>query len=387
MKTLLWIGDAACDSGFAKCTHETLKTLSQYFQVIVLGLNHRGDPHEFLYKIYPARNGGDYLGVGRVVELCGKHKPDVVVIQNDPWNIPAYVKQFDRLLHRPLIVGAIAIDGMNTNGKNLNGLDHAIFWTEFGRKEAITGGFTKTSGVIPLGVDLEVFKEGDKLAARKALGIDPVPDDAFIVLNVGRNQPRKRLDLTVEYFATWIHKYRVNDAYLYLHVCPTGDVGVNLDQLCGYYGLQGRVVLASPGVYHGATEAEVVQTIQAADVRVSTSAAEGWDLPSMEAMACGVPCLLPNHSAYSDWAKDAAHLVPCSGRIVSWGGPNVIGQIPDKTEFVTALNAMYQSPRIRGAFAMRGLNRVREPEYRWSAIGERFKEEIDKVLSCPPARS
>src|SRR5580765_6972456 len=92
MRRLLWIGDAACASGFARCTHYTLDALRQSWDIVVLGLNYMGDPHDYPYKIYPCFSGGDLFGIGRIPELVQKYRPEVVVIQNDPWNIPQYMK-------------------------------------------------------------------------------------------------------------------------------------------------------------------------------------------------------------------------------------------------------------------------------------------------------
>jgi hypothetical protein len=69
---------------------------------------------------------------------------------------------------------------------------------------------------------------------------------------------------------------------LYLHVCPTGDVGYAIDQLAKYYNLKGRVILVQPGVYHGSSEDEMVLTYRAATVGISTTQGEGWGLTTME---------------------------------------------------------------------------------------------------------
>jgi D-inositol-3-phosphate glycosyltransferase len=99
---------------------------------------------------------------------------------------------------------------------------------------------------------------------------------------------------------------------LYLHVCPTGDVGYGIDQLAKYYNLKGRVILAQPGVYHGSTDDEMALTYRAANVGISTTQGEGWGLTTMEGMACGLPQIVPDWSALGEWAAPAAYLVPCS---------------------------------------------------------------------------
>lgn len=377
---VLWVGDACCDSGFSKSTHNTLPGFIRAgWEVAVVGLNHRGDPHDYPYKIYPAMvPGSDMFGVRRLCEIVGKEKPDVVVFQNDPWNIPAYVAQIDRLKKRPYLVGAIAVDGKNCRGRDLNGLDHAIFWTRFAQNEAIDGGYTKDSSVIPLGVDLDVYSPGDRHDARVQLGVfEAVPamtDDSEVFLNINRNQPRKRLDLTIEAFAEYYHVTN-RDAYLYLHVCPTGDLGYGIDQLTKYYGLKGRVILAEPGVYHGSTDQEVVLTYRAANVGMTTTQGEGWGLTTMEGMACGIPQIVPDWSALGEWAKDAAYLVPCESRCVTPNKVNVVGAVPGVSDVVAAMQAV-TNPDVAGACRRAGLALVAQPQYRWNNIADAFAEAV-----------
>jgi D-inositol-3-phosphate glycosyltransferase len=377
---VLWIGDAACDSGFAKATHYTLDGFVKAgHEIEVLGLNYRGDKHPYPYHISPAWAGGDLFGVKRVHHVMERFPADVVVIQNDPWNIPRYVEKFDQLVRRPFLVGAIAVDGLNCMGHALNGLDHVIFWTKFAQDEAIRGGLTKPSSVITLGVDLDVYQPYDRQRARRQLLPDhPQMHDGFWVINVNRNQPRKRLDLTIQYFAEWMHSYKIKDAYLYLHVCPTGDVGIDCDQLAGYYGLKGHMILSEPDAYKGASELGMARTYQAADAYLSTTHGEGMGLTTLEAMACGLPCVVPNWSALGDWAW-AANLVPCTGRTTMWGGPNVIGGVPDKDATIRALHDIYESQDTRGVMREQGILLANDPKFRWWTIAAEFEQVVRRA--------
>ncbi len=230
-RKMLWIGDAGCPSGFARCTHEILRSLDYRedpggsWDVTVLGINFRGDPGErkkYPYDMWPASvNGSDIFGISRLGDVLPRVGPDLIVLQNDPWNIPRYA---NNLKHYNL-VGALAVDGENCRGSDLNALSMAIFWTEFAAKQAALGGYRGPAAVIPLGVDLQGYKPQDRQVARKKVfGKDyPRFKDSFIVGNVNRNQPRKRLDLSIAYFAEWVRTRRISDANLYLHVAPTGD--------------------------------------------------------------------------------------------------------------------------------------------------------------------
>lgn len=386
-KKLLWIGDAACDSGFDRCTRETLRWFpSEEYEITVLGLNYRGDPYDetlYPYKIYPAArpfSGEDAFGVKRTLDVTLKVKPDVVVIQQDPWNFPAYVQKLDLLQVRPAVVGIAAVDGKNCRGKDLNGLDHVIFWTQFGESEAKKGGFLKQSTVIGLGVDRMVYNTGDKMAARERLGIPEQYRDGFIYLNVNRNQPRKRLDLSMEYFAEFFHGCDARDAYLYMHVCPTGDLGYDCDQLTAYYGLRKHVMLAEPGVFKGATEEELADTYRAADVQISTTQGEGWGLTTMEGMACGLPQVFPRWSALGEWAAPAGLAIPCSTTAITPGRVNSVGGIADKAPFASALYDLYSDAKLRDHYRVAALTLADQPKYRWSIISDQVRAVLDQTL-------
>lgn len=377
MKKLLWIGDAGVPSGFANATHNIIETLLFHFHVTVLGLNYRGDPHQYPYPIYAAAVGGDAFGVGRMVWMCDLIKPDVIVVQNDGWNIPHYLKQLHRFKEYkdvPLVAVA-AVDGKNFQKEWLDGVAHAIFWTEFAREEARLGGYTGPATVIPLGINTEVFKPMNKAAARAHLPAEL--RDAFIVGNVNRNQPRKRWDLLIKYFAQWITEKKIRDAYLYLHTAPTGDTGVDVKQLAAYYGVVDRLAVVTPETWYGLSEEAMVQTYNCFDVNASTTQGEGFGLTTLESMACGVSQILPDWSALGDWAKGAAWMIPCTSTAIGPPYVNVIGGIADEKAFIQALQQTYANDRTQEVNAKAAYERSQEPRFNWATIGQQYVEAMD----------
>lgn len=377
MKKLLWIGDAGCPSGFARVTHETLNVLHHHFDVTVMGINYRGDPYNYPYPIYAAGAEGDGNGINRLIWMCDLVKPDVIVIQQDPWNLPAYV---ERLRHfkeyaKVPVVASVPIDGKNVNGKWLDGISLAIFWTQFGLNEARMGGYRGPATVIPLGVDLDMYYPIDKYEARSRR-LPKELDDAFIVGSVNRNQSRKRWDLTVKYFVEWVTSHNIDDAYLYLHTAPTGDTGIDVKQLMKYYGLYKRLALLEPPVWYGVPEHEMRDTYNCFDVFVSTTQGEGFGLTALEAMACGVPCILPDWSALGDWAKDSAQLIPCTSTLIGPPFVNILGGIADERLFVEALHSTYVNVQQRKENSICAFACARQPQFRWEAIGNAFLDAI-----------
>lgn len=379
-RKLLWVGDAGCPSGFARSTHEILEGARHKFDVTVLGINYRGDPHDYPYPIYAAAPGGDTYGIGRLIWMCDKVKPDLIVIQQDPWNFKPYMnllKQFPEHADIP-VVGVVAVDGKNCRGDELNDLELGVFWTKYGQSEARRGGFTGRSVVIPLGVDVDLYHPKDQLDARSRK-LPRELDDVFIVGNVNRNQSRKRLDLSMRYFAEWTRHNRITDAYLYLHIAPTGDSGIDALQLARYYGIADRLALAQPAVWYGDTDEQMVDTYNCFDVQISTTQGEGFGLTTFEGMACGIPQIVPDWSALGELCKGAALLVPCTSTATTAPFVNTIGGVADEAQFITALDSLYRSKFERETLGARGRARVHEERFRWANIATEVTSALETV--------
>lgn len=387
-RRLLWIGDAGVSTGFARCTHEILPAVREHFDVHVLALGYDGDPHpaQGQFPIYRAASGGDGLGIARTAELIAKIGPAVCVIQNDPWNFPHYLA---RTGTTP-VVGIVAVDGKNCRGTQLNGLQHAIFWTRFGEEQARLGGYSGESTVVPLGVDLAIYRPLDKAAVREKMNMPNIlkqrglPEDTFIVGVVGRNQQRKRLDLTLEYFSHWINEFDVPDAALWIQQAPTGERAYDLEQLARYYKIIDRMILtATSKDQQGVPEEVLVRVYNVFDAMVTTTQGEGWGLPQMEGMACGIPQVVPRWAALEEWATAAAR-VACSTTAATPAGVNVIGGIADRADFCAALDRIYRSKELRSKMTAEGLGLVRRQEYRWPEIGTATSDAIRRALNSTP---
>lgn len=383
---LLWVGDAGCPSGFARATHGVLDTLRHSFDVTVLGINYRGDPHDYPYPIFAAAPGGDFMGIGRMVWMCDYIKPDVIIIQNDGWNIPEYVervRKFKEFNHIP-IVAVVAVDGKNFDRRWLDGLAHVIFWTKFAQDEAKRAGFRGPSTVIPLGVDTSIYFPQSKRQARKDRGIEAAAD-SFIIGNVNRNQPRKRWDLLIRYFAEWALSGPILDAYLFLHTAPTGDTSIRVRELAAYYGVIERLILVEPPTWYGVEDKMLATTYNCFDVNLSTTQGEGFGLTTLEAMACGVPCVLPKWSALGDWATEGALMVPCPTTAIGPPYVNVIGGVADQAATVAALDRLYRDRALLKEQGERALALAQQLRFQWKSVGERYDEVLSSVLNTVPA--
>ncbi|HEX4979744.1 MAG TPA: glycosyltransferase [Acidimicrobiales bacterium] len=137
--------------------------------------------------------------------------------------------------------------------------------------------------IVPLGVDHAFFAPGDRRQARRAIGF---PEDARLLLAVGRIQPLKGLDVAVKAFAELAPSR--SDAALAVVGGPSGPHGEGelrrLKGLAADFGVEDRVRFVPPQRH------ELLSTFyRAADVCLVPSRSESFGLVALEAAACGTP--------------------------------------------------------------------------------------------------
>lgn len=322
-------------------------------------------------------------GMDRFPHLCAEFMPDAVVINNDPWNVARFLDHAPKGLP---IIAYMPVDGANMDpevAQRLNQLAAAVWYTDFGYREAVAAGFRGARHVVPHGIDSDHFVSLPQGFGRAQVGLS-VPEGAFIVGNVNRNQPRKRLDLTIQAFAAWLKKSKAADAYLLLH-CAKKDSGWNLTQLASYYGIADRLILTGSDEMHQMPDASLLPAIYASlDVQITTTLGEGWGLTTMEGMACGVPQIVPDWAALSEWTGPAVK-VPCSQEFVH-PEINTIGAIPDQRALVAALDQLYRNPNRRRALGQKCRDHVRREGFQWSAVSADLQTVLLQALRSSESR-
>jgi D-inositol-3-phosphate glycosyltransferase len=374
---LLWIGDALVPTGFATVTHAVLNHLRRDWDVVVSGINYNGAAHNLPYHVMPAWQGGDMWGMNRFTHLCAEFDPAAVIINNDWWNVAKFAMMAPKGVP---VVGYMPVDGGNLDPADmqaLNRLHAAVWYTNYGHREAVKTGFKGARHVIPHGIDTTLFQPMNRDEARRLLDLN-VPKNAFIIGNLNRNQPRKRLDLTIQIFADWIKRNSVSNAFLLLH-CAQKDTGWNLRRVAAFHGVADRLLLTGSDDIRELQGTHHLNLIyNSLDVQMSTTLGEGWGLTTMEGMACGIPQIVPDSSALAEWAV-AAVKVPCS-RVLMNPEINTTGALVDHEPFVIALQSLYQNGTQRRRLAARGLALVRANQFRWSAVAKRFSSILSSTL-------
>ena len=386
---LLWCGDIAAKTGFARVTENVLPYLSKKFNIVVLANNWWGDPNPLQkkYKMYPSSNRFQTapFGENRIREIVQAETPDVVFTINDMWIINEQYKQI-KDFHKKKKFKFIGYAPMDSYGwigcldETANDWDGIISYTQFGAYEFIQGGITKPIAVIPHGVTPGQFYPIDKKEARKELGLD---ENLFIVFNGNRNQFRKRIDITIAAFA----KFAVDkpNTKLYLHMGKK-DQGWDIMQLFeremkrNKLDANNRIILTSDCDGPPSVELETLNTIyNAADVGVNTCKGEGWGLVSFEQAACKVAQIVPGHTSCKEIFEGYGQLIKCNHIDTDTNYGREM-PCPSTEHLVEILNDLYKNPKKLEATAELCYERVLEKQFTWETIGSQFAGVFEDVI-------
>lgn len=389
---LLWVGDIAATTGFARVTHNVIERLENQYEIVVLGCNWHGDPTPMQerFKMYPASNRFQQapFGEGRIREIIEIEKPDVVLTINDCWIINTQYAQIVDLHKegRFKFVGYMPMDSYNWIGglgDTANNWDAIISYTEFGAYEFIKGGIQKPIVVIPHGVTAGQFKPGDKAKARKELGLK---EDSFIVFNGNRNQFRKRIDITISAFAEFAKDKP--DAQLYLHM-GTKDQGWDVLPLftreMQKRGLDpnGRLIMSEDCFGPPQLTVERLELIyQAVDVGVNTCKGEGWGLVNFEHAACRVAQVVPDHTSCKEIFEGYGRLIRCDHIDVDVNFAREM-PCPSDVHLAEILTELYEDREKLNAVAELCYIRVTDDQFNWDTVAAQFDGVFQEVLNPP----
>jgi len=135
-------------------------------------------------------------------------------------------------------------------------------------------------GIVPCGVNLDLFQPEQKQAARKHLGLDP---DDIILLNVGRFEPLKGIDRLLQALT----HLRDHGRLRLVIVGGDGDKAPEsqfLRQKAINLGIENKVMFAGR-----VDQKHLPPYYSSADVLVISSHYESFGLVGLEALACGRP--------------------------------------------------------------------------------------------------
>jgi len=213
-------------------------------------------------------------------------------------------------------------------------------------------GLNNDISVIPSGISLKQhqgrFTKNERSEKRLALGI---PDDAIVLINLGRLGTEKNLDELIKYFPSVLER---NANFMFM-IVGDGPAREGLEKLASELGVKDKIIFTGM-----VAPAEVHDYYQLGDIFVSASTSETQGLTYIEAAANGLPLLCRADPCLDDVLKDGEngyrytcieefleHIDAIANdhewRISAGKRSEEIAMAFDKSTFGTAMEKLYES--------------------------------------------
>ena len=265
----------------------------------------------------PLQQGFGYQGL---LETIRKKNPHIVMIYNDMAVVTRFLEEIRKVATPRSFKVWIYCDQVYENQHQamidiLNRDSDRVFtFTTFWKKHLKEQGVTRPISVLGHGFDSKLFFTVPRDLARKSLKL---PENAFVIMSLNRNQPRKRYDIMIMAFVELLQKNPEKQLIL-LCICDKGErggwwlfevfvrelkkIGLPIEQ----YG--NRLMVSSQDMVFKDEDVNVLYNV--ADLGISTADGEGWGLCTFEQMGIGIPQVVPDIGGYKEYcSKDNSGLV------------------------------------------------------------------------------
>lgn len=119
-----------------------------------------------------------------------------------------------------------------------------------------------------------------------------------------------------------------------------------------------------------------------ADVFWKPCASEGWGLTLHEAMACGIPSIVPRSSALAEWPKGAVEYVDVLEDMpfVNFNQVNTIMDTPSLDSFVEKAELLYNDAEYRKNLGYAAFKKATQTQFKWDVIAVQFEAVFNTVI-------
>jgi glycosyltransferase involved in cell wall biosynthesis len=253
------------------------------------------------------------FGYQQLPDFIRRKEPNVVMIYNDLSVVARFLEEIRKSgIPRNFKIWVYCDQVYNTQLQPyldiLNRDADLVFTFTSGWKKCLKEqGITRPMDVITHGFDKEKFFPIPRELARKQMNL---PMERFVILNLNRNQPRKRYDILIMAFVELIVKYPTKPIYLFC-VCDKGEKG-GWD-LFGTYKRElmlrkvpiemyaDRLMISSVDMTF--RDEDINMFYNAANIGINTADGEGWGLCNFEQMGVGVPQVVPDIGGFREFCN------------------------------------------------------------------------------------
>ncbi len=323
---------------------------------------------------------GHGFGFNEVTEFVTINKPDVCIIYNDMVVVSAIIDQLKKVENANFKT-VVYMDNVYPSQKKEfiqrlnNDADLVLCFSKYWEECVKDQGLTKPTGVIWHGFNPAMHFPVPKQLARTYFNFNK---DDFIIVNLNRNQPRKRLDIMMIAFAEFISRHIEEPIKLVIGTAIHG--AWNLLEIYERE-LKKRGVSFETGMKHiimfdnpqTLTDDAINTLYNASDVGINTAMGEGWGLCNFEAAAIGVPQIVVKVGGFHEFFDhNSAILIEPKYNLytdASIDGCPGCAEIADYMDFVDAFETYYSDEDLRATHGKNARKHIIST-YKWKDIGE-----------------
>ena len=313
MKKILWLSDSPTTcTGYASITRKVLNDLQGDYDCHCLGHNFYSqtvvppikfvDGEEINFTMHGA--GAAKYSMDKVSHLIRSEKIDIFGGLLDTFMMQeANFLNVDTSPARTFFYfpsdggGGLPLTCENI----LKKVEMPIAMSKFGRDQVLKNYGIK-SEYIPHAFDQKTFyplsdiqKEENRIAWQL--------QGKFVVGTVARNQGRKMLDRTLKAFKLFcVDK---PDAVLLMH-CDANDPAQvnNLNELINRFQLNNRIIFTGTSFFNPFTYSKMNEVYNLMDIFFLSTSGEGFGIPIIEAMGCGIPQVVTDYTTTKELVED-----------------------------------------------------------------------------------
>jgi glycosyltransferase involved in cell wall biosynthesis len=381
-------------NGYSKVVYEIAWAMSKYadIKLYIFGFQNFYDKADHKnerllpenVEVFDAYKNEEPKGKGfgdtLIVDYVKRIDPDIVIIYNDLVVITTLINKLQEIKN-PRYKLVPYIDLVYKNEKNnlikniCEKVDGGILFTDYWQDIIKYQGFNKRTDVLPHGFNKMNYYPIPKKITRKFFNIK---DDDFVVVNLNRNQPRKRWDICIMAFVKFMSLKDYMSKPIKLMIATGINGGWDLIDMmiseCRKHGIdfdefkQHLIILQNP---QQISDREINVMYNVGDIGINTCDGEGFGLCNFEQAGVGIPQIVPKIGGFRDFlTKQTAIMVtPKWSYYCDHSRDFVAGEaeVCDVDDYVQALELYYNNPKIREKHGRKARRHILE-KYAWGDI-------------------
>ena len=326
------------------------------------------------------------FGESLIKDYLTRIDPDIVIIYNDLVVIQSLTNKINTIENRRFKLMPYVDIVYNSERNNLikylnRTCDGAIMFTQHWDNVIIKQGFTKPTRVVEHGFNPNMYFPVPKDICRQYFSIST---DDFVIVNLNRNQPRKRWDICLMVFMKLISKHPDSKIKLLIASPLNGSwdlVDIMISE-CRKYNIDFNtmksrlIIIQNP---QKLTDFDINVMYNLGDIGLNTCDGEGFGLCNFEQAALGIPQVVPHIGGFRDFF-DKTNTVIINPKYTFYRDHTsdiVSGEaeVCDIDDYVSAIEMYYGDKDIRELHGKRLREKILK-EYIWSSKCDKLHSAI-----------